>query len=132
MPEEIAGHKRTAYNIGNQLGISTFSLKFKGDDGQVIDVNISYRAGKGAAIISMFMMIENIEIDKENESGFERSQTFDGQRTLSKYKSSEKYEKATLQYLLNQRFGIEATGQKMNPDELWNFLKKLDIEQLVP
>ena len=130
MPDEVGGLKRTAFTIGNQLGISTFKLTFKGDDGKKINISISDGAGNGAAIVSMFMMMQNMEMDQEDEKGYERTQTFDGQRTLIKYRSAENYEKATLQCLKDQRFGIEANGWKMTPDELWGYIKELEIEKI--
>lgn len=130
MPEKIDDLKRTEYNISSQMGISTFKLTFKDDAKKMIKITISDGAGKGSAIIAMFSMMQNIEIDKENESGYERTQKFDGQPTLIKYQSSENYEKATLQCLFNERFGIEANAWKMTPEELWEYIKKLDIGKL--
>ena len=131
MPKEMDDLKRTEYNIGSQMGISTFKLTFKGDAEKKIKITISDGAGKGSAIIAMFSMMQNIEMDKENESGYERTQTLDEQRMLVKYQSSENYEKSTLQCLFNERFGIEASAWKMTPDELWEYIKKLDIDTLV-
>jgi hypothetical protein len=131
MPDKVANYKRTAYNIGSQIGISTFKLTFKGEAEKMINITISDGAGNGTAFLSMFMMIQNMEIDKEDESGYEHTQNFDGQRTLTKYQSSEKHEKATLQCLINERFGIEANAWTMTPEELWNFIKKLEIKKLV-
>ena len=131
MPDEVGDLKRTAFSINSQMGISTFKLTFKGDDEKKINITISDGAGNGSAIASMFIMMQNMEIDKEDESGYERTQTFDGQRTLIKYQSSEKYEKATLQCLINERFGIEANAWKMTPDELWAYIKELQIEKIV-
>lgn len=131
MPKEINDLKRTEYNIGGVIGISTFKLTFKGDTDKKINITISDGAGKGSAIIGMFSMMQNIEVDKENESGYERTQTFDGQPTLVKYHSSEKHEKSTLQCLFNGRFGIEANAWKMTPDELWSYIKKLEIDNLI-
>jgi len=130
MPEEINDLKRTEYNIGGAMGISTFKLTFKGDADKKINITISDGAGKGSAIIGMFSMMQNIEIDNESESGYERTQKFDGQPTLIKYNSSENYEKSTLQCLFNGRFGIEANAWKMTPDELWEYIKQLQIEKL--
>ena len=130
MPEQIDDLKRTEYNIGSQLGISTFKLTFKGEDGKKINISISDGAGKGSAIIGMFSMMQNMEVDKESESGYERTQKFDGQPTLIKYRSSENYEKSTLQRLYSNRFGIEATGWKMIPEELWVYIDKLEIDTL--
>lgn len=131
MPEEINDLKRTEYNIGRQMGISTFKLTFKGDADKMIKISISDGAGNGSAIIGMFSMMQNMEIDKESESGYERTQTFDGQPTLVKYQSAENYEKSTLQCLFNNRFGIEANAWKMTPDELWSYIKKLEISELI-
>lgn len=131
MPDEVGDLKRTAFNIGSQMGISTFKLTFKGDEGKKLNITISDGAGNGAAIVSMFLMMQNMEIDKEDESGYERTQTFDGQRTLIKYNSSEKYEKSTLQCLLDDRFGIEANGWKMTPKELWEYIEKLEISNII-
>jgi len=130
MPKELNDLKRTEYNIGGVMGISTFKLTFKGDADKKINITISDGAGKGSAIIAMFSMMQNMEIDKENESGYERTQTFDGQHTLVKYQSAENYEKSTLQCLFNNRFGVEATAWKMTPDELWSYLKALNLENL--
>ncbi len=131
LPEEVADLKRTSYNIASQMGISTFKLTFKGDDDKKINITISDGAGNGSAIVSMFIMMQNMEVDKEDESGYERTQTFDGQRTLIKYQSSENYQKSTLQCLINQRFGIEANAWKMTPEELWSYIKKLEIDKLI-
>ncbi|WP_033957407.1 hypothetical protein [Psychroserpens jangbogonensis] len=131
MPEKLGDLKRTEYNIGSQIGISVFKLSFKGDNDKKINVTISDGAGKGSALVAMFSMFQNMEIDTENESGYERTQTFDGQRTLIKYQASSNYQKTTLQYLVNQRFGIEANAWKMEPDELWEHLAALNIESLI-
>ena len=131
MPKEVADLKRTSFNIASQMGISTFKLTFIGDDDKKINITISDGAGNGSAIVSMFIMMQNMDVDKEDESGYERTQTFDGQRTLIKYQSSENHEKSTLQCLINQRFGIEANAWKMTPEELWNYIKKLEIEKLI-
>jgi hypothetical protein len=131
MPEDINDLKRTEYTIGGQMGMSSFKFTFKGEDGKMIKITISDGAGKGSALVSMFSMLQNIEIDKENESGYERTQTLDGQPMLVKYQSSENYEKSTLQCLFNNRFGIEANAWKMTPDELWSYIKKLQIDKLI-
>lgn len=131
MPKEVGDLKRTEYNIGSQIGISTFKLTFKGDAGKMIKITVSDGAGNGSAIMAMFSMMQNIEIDKENESGYERTQTIDGQPMLIKYQSSENYQKSTLQCLFNQRLGIEANAWKMTPEELWGYIKQLEIEKLI-
>lgn len=129
MPEEVRDLKRTAFDIGSQMGISTFKLTFKGEDGKMVNITISDGAGNGAAIVSMFIMMQNMEVDKESERGYERTETFDGQKTLVKYQT--KRNKSTLQCLKDDRFGIEANGFKMTPEELWGYVKALEIEKII-
>jgi hypothetical protein len=131
MPEKLSDLKRTAYNINSEMGMSVFKLSFKGDDEKKINITISDGAGKGSALVAMYSMFQNIEIDKESESGYERTQTFDGQPTLVKYQSSGNYEKTSLQCLIDQRFGIEANAWNMTPEELWQYLKQLEIEKVI-
>tara|TARA_R110000868_G_scaffold205702_1_gene454267 strand:- start:2371 stop:2994 length:624 start_codon:yes stop_codon:yes gene_type:complete len=131
MPEELGDLKRTEYNIGSQMGISVFKLSFKGDNEKKINVTISDGAGNGSALVAMFSMFQNIDIDTESESGYERTQTFDGQRALVKYQSLKNYEKTTLQCLINGRFGIEANAWNIEPEELWKYIKQLEIDKLI-
>ncbi len=128
MPDQVGDLKRTAFNIGSTLGISTFKLTYKNEDGKMMNITISDGAGNGAAIVSMFMMMQNMEMEKEDERGYERTQTFDGQKTLVKYQINSN--KSTLQCLKDDRFGIEANGFKMTPDELWGYIKELEIENI--
>ncbi len=131
MPKKLGDLKRTEYNIGSQIGVSVFKLSFKGVDKKKINITISDGAGNGSALVAMFSIFQNIDIDTENESSYERTQTFDGQRALVKYQSSENYEKTTLQCLINERFGIEANAWNMEPQDLWNYIKQLEIEKLI-
>jgi len=130
MPEEIGDLKRTAYNIGNQMGSSSVSLDFKGTDSKRIKIKILDGAGTGSPIIAMYSMMTKMDIDKENESGYERTETFNKQRVFVKYRSGNNYKKSEISYLLNERFGVEANGWNMEPKELWNYIKKLNLKKL--
>lgn len=131
MPEKVDDLKRTEYNISSQMGISVFKLSFNGDHEKKINITISDGAGNGSALVAMYSMFQNMEIDTDSESSYERTQTFDGQPALVKYQSSKNYEKATLQCLIDQRFGIEANAWNMTPEELWQYIKQLKIEKLI-
>ncbi|MEE9350051.1 MAG: hypothetical protein V3U80_08395 [Flavobacteriaceae bacterium] len=130
MPEKIGDLKRTAYNIGSQMGSSTVSLDFKGDENKRIKIKILDGAGIGSPIIAMYSMMTKMDIDKENESGYERTETFNKQRVFIKYRSSNSYKKSEISYLFNERFGIEANGWNMEPKELWSYIKKLNLKKL--
>ncbi len=134
MPEELGDLKRTKYEIGKQMGfakISNVNLEFKTSDNKKgITAKIIDGAGNGASMISMFLMVKNADVDSEDQTGYERTETFDNQRVLVKYYNPKYGNKSNLNYLLDDRFLIEVKGWNMKPDELWNYLKKLKLEKL--
>jgi len=130
MPEELGDLKRSSFQISKEMGMK-FKLVFKGDEGKKININIIDGAGNGAPMISMFSMMQNMDIDKESDAGYERTQKFGNQKAYVKYQKSTNYEKSKLQCVLNDRFGIEANAWKMTPEELWEYIQKLEIQKLI-
>ncbi len=135
MPTELDNLKRTKYGIGKQMGfaqVSNLSLEFKEDDTyKKVDVSITDGAGNGASFISVFIMVQNADIDSEDQTGYERTETFDGQKILVKYSNPEYNNRSQFNYLINNRLLVEAKGWQMEPEELWVYLKKLEIEKLI-
>ncbi len=131
MPKELNDLKRTSFNISNQMGVSLFKLVFKDENGKKINITITDGAGNAAPMMAMYTMVQNMEIDKEDENGYERTQKFGKQPVLIKYHKSNNYEKSTLQALINGRFGMEANAWKMTPEKLWEYIEKLKIEKLI-
>ncbi len=134
MPESIGSLERTKYDIGKQMGIaniSTLSMEFKGEDSKRIRLNITDGAGNGASVISMFIMMKNADVDSESETGYERTETFGNQKVLIKYSNPKYNNSSKFSYLVNDRLFVEATGFAMEPEELWEYLEKLEIEELL-
>jgi len=135
MPKELGDLKRTKYEIGKQMGfanISNVNLEFKGtdDNNKTVKVKVVDGAGNGASFISMFLLVKNADVDSEDQTGYERTETFNGQKILVKYSNPKYGNKSKFNYLIDDRFLIEATGWKMEPKELWSYLKKLKLEKL--
>ena len=130
MPENVGDLKRSSFQISKEMGMK-FKLVFKGDEGKKINLNIIDGAGNGAPMMSMFSMMQHIDIDKENDTGYERTQKMGNQKVYVKHEKSANYEKSKLQCILNGRFGIEANAWKMTPEELWQYIQKLEIEKLI-
>lgn len=135
MPTELGDLKRTKYGIGKQMGfaqISNLNLEFKEEDtNKTVSLNIVDGAGKGAAYISIFLMMKNADIDSEDERGYERTETFDEQKVLVKYSNPKYNNRSQINYLIKDRIVVEAKGWPMEPEELWSYLKKLEIEELI-
>jgi len=131
MPEEVGDLKRSSFNISKELGM-TCKLVFKDEDNKrKININIIDGAGNGAPMMAMFSMMQNMDIDKENDAGYERTEKFGSQKVYVKYEKLTNYEKSKLQCTLNGRFGIEANAWGMTPEELWEYIQKLEIEKLI-
>ncbi len=130
MPEKLGDLKRSSFQISKEFGM-TCKLVFKGEDNKSININIIDGAGTGAPMMTMFSMMQNMDIDKESDTGYERTQKFGSQKVYIKYQKSGNYEKSKLQCTLNGRFGIEANAREMTPEELWEYIQKLKINKLI-
>lgn len=135
MPEKLNDLNRTKYEIGNQMGfakISNVNLEFKTDDkAKGIKVNIIDGAGNGASVISMNNLMLQVDVDSESESGYKRTEIFDNQKIMVDYSNPKYANRSLFKYIINDRVYVEARGWKMTPDELWNYLKQLEIEKLI-
>jgi len=135
MPKELGNLKRTEYEIGKQMGfakISNVYLTFKDEEEQnrSIKMSIIDGAGNGSSIVSMFNLTFQVDVDSENNTGYKRTETFDGQKVLVDYSNPEYANRSLFKYIIKDRFIVEARGWSMKPDELWKHLKQLEIEKL--
>jgi len=130
MPEQLDDLKRSSFQISKDMG-TICKLVFKDDNKKSININIVDGAGNGAPMISMYTMMQNMDMDKENDTGYERTQKMGDQKVYVKYQKSGNYESSKLQCTINGRFGIEANAKKMTPDELWKYIEKLEIQKLI-
>ncbi len=131
MPKELAGMKRTKFNLTTKLGvadITSVSMTFEKDKKNKVVVKVVDGAGEGASILSPFLMVQKMSLDIENEKGYQRTETFDGTNVLVEYKNPPK-EKTSMKYVLKNRFLVEINGA-MNPKDLWALNKKLNIPSL--
>ena len=135
MPKDVLDMKRTKYEIGKQMGfavVSNVSLDYKTEDkSKSISLKIIDGAGKGATIVAMKKLELEMDVDSESETGYERTQTFGKQKILVKYYNSVYANHSFFKYIINDRVYVEARGKSLNPDELWNYLKKLEIEEII-
>ncbi len=135
LPDKIGDLKRTKYEIGQQMGftkISNVHLTFKAEDTKKgVVIKIIDGAGNGASVISMNNLMLQVDVDSESETGYKRTETFDGQKVMVEYSNPKYSNRASFKYIINNRIYAEATGWQMEPDELWEYLKALKIETLM-
>ncbi len=131
MPTELDGMKRDTFSLTAKLGvadIASLNMTFADDKKNKVEVKIVDGAGGGTALISPFLMVQKMQMDVENEKGYQRTEKLDGNNVLIEYKNPPK-EKTSMKYVLNDRFLVEIDG-KMNPKDLWALHNKLNIAKL--
>ena len=116
LPEDLAGLKRRSADGSRSkvMGIASSSAEAVYEDGKGGRMKVSITdAGTLTGIASLAVAWINVEIDKEGDSGYERTTTIDGR------KAYERYDKATrtgkLDVVAAGRFLVaaEATGLDM-------------------
>lgn len=137
MPESIGDLKRTKYTIGKQMGIadiSSLDLKFENEDKEnrkSVKLKVIDCAGEAAALMSMQLLVTRMDIDSEDEQGYERTDMFGDQKILVKHKNAEHGNRTNFNYQINDRLAVEAKGVNMDADELWSYLKETNVEALL-
>jgi hypothetical protein len=114
MPEELAGLERTSHE-GERAGIMGFNISSASatyeEDDKRIEVSINDIAGMGAAI-SQFASWSNIEVDRESDSGYERTTTIDGHPAFEKYDGKTK--KAEYSVIVDDRFIVTMNAKNLS------------------
>ena len=65
----------------------------------------------------------------DTKTGYRGASKMDDKRVMTDY--NEKELKTTLNYNANGRFVIKAEGTNIKPEELWEYLKTLNLEALL-
>lgn len=130
MPETIGDFKRTAFKIEKQMGISMVNLTFENEENKEIDITIIDGADMGSAAVSMYLMAENANIESEDETGYTRTEIFDNHKVMVTYEKLAQNESSELKTVIAKRFLVEAKSKNFKPQELWAYIKQLNIENL--
>lgn len=130
LPRRAAGIKLTN-SSGEKSGamgftISTAEGEYEKND-KTVTVKITDVAG--AALLATGMAAWSVvDIDKENDEGFERTRDYEGQKVMEKYNT--RYNEGTLMMLAHNRYIIEITGKEVDMDDMYDVLDDIDWEDL--
>lgn len=134
LPKKLGNLERTSYEIGKKLErietTNNANLIFT-SGAKVVDVTIVDSAGNKSAV-SMFTLMQDMasrDWKEDTETGYRSSEEIDGTRVMTDY--NEKAKKATLSYNSNDRFLVKAESKNVKPEELWGYLKTLNLEALI-
>ena len=130
LPEKIAGMERTAHS-GEKAGamgfnMSTATAEYRDGDKE-LEVAIIDFAGVASALMGMAAW-STVEIDREDENGYERTTTVEGYKAFEKYNSKNK--SGELSVLIGDRFIITLKGRDIEEQDFKKAIAELKIREL--
>lgn len=132
LPAELPGMKRTSAggekNGAMGMTVASAEGRYQNDTGSGITVKIADMGGTGA--IGGFMQYgwASMEVDKETDTGYERSTTIAGNKALEKYDSANK--SGETQVLVNKHFTVEVSGYNVTAEQIKEAIGKVDLAKL--
>lgn len=132
LPDELGGMARKS-SEGQKSGAMGFTLsmaeaRYEKDSGGRIKLTIT-DAGAVAGMAAMAMYAwAGMEIDKEDENGYEKTTTIKGYRGYEKFNKSGNSSELSL--IVANRFIVQLDGDDVSVDDLKSALDKIDFGKL--
>lgn len=132
LPGDLSGMKRTEAtgekNAAMGINIATAEGRYSNNGGSSMNVKITdIGSMTGLAGMAMYAWATT-EIDKETDTGYEKTSTFNG------YKSHEKYDKSgksgELTVIVGGRFVVEVRGDGVDMNAIKDAMNKIDLKKL--
>ncbi len=132
LPADLSGMRRSEASgeKSSALGmtVSNAEGRYRNDAGSSMTVKIT-DIGSMAGLAGMAMYAwASTDIDRETETGYEKTSTFNG------FKSHEKYDKSSktgeLTTMVGGRFAVEVQGNQVEMDQIKDAMSKLDLKKL--
>lgn len=132
LPDEVNGMKRISYKTGQTgvINIASVEATYANEDkSKKFTINIIDGAGQtGAAATVGVRMVLSQDFEEEDENGFRRTITKNGNKAIEEYRSGNNNSK--IQTTEGKRFYLEANGKNMDLDETWDAIDDLNLEKL--
>jgi hypothetical protein len=132
LPEELPGLKRTSIE-GEKTGAMGFNVsqaeaRYESEDGANLTLKISdLGAVSGVAAMAAYAWA-TVEVDRENQDGYERTFSQGGYRGYERYDRSNRSGEVSL--LVAGRFVVEADGYNVSAEALKEALEKVNTGAL--
>lgn len=130
LPEKLVGLERTAHN-GEKVGalgfnMATASAEYR-DGTQELEATIVDFAGVASALMGMADW-SNVEIDREDENGYERTTNIEGYKAFEKYNSRAR--SGELSVLVGGRFIVSLKGRDIDEKAFRKAVEALNLKKL--
>jgi hypothetical protein len=131
LPAELPGMKRTAAsgekNSAMGMTVAVAEGSYEGGDSSV-NIKITDMGGTGTLMGMAAAGWAMSEIDKETDTGYERTTTIDGNKAHEEYDTDDK--SGETQVLVGGRFLVEVDGNSVTPEQLKSAVSKIDLKKL--
>jgi hypothetical protein len=133
LPESLPGMKRTSATgeknaaLGINVSKAEAEYQAEGDKGR-IDLNITDMGSMSGLTAMAAFGWATAEIDRETDSGYEKTSSYGGYKAFEKYNKSD--QNGEIQVLIGNRFGVEVKGYGVAMDQLNAALSKIDLAKL--
>lgn len=132
LPQKAAGLERQ--NAGGETAgfggfkVSTANGEYSDADGKkTLEIEIT-DTGKIPMAVTGLAAFANVDIDRENDNGFERTTKFEGFPAYEKYTNAG--ERSEFSVFVNNRFVVSAEGRGLTMDEVKKGLKEVGLKKL--
>jgi hypothetical protein len=131
LPADLGALKRKSANGEKQstfgMTIASAEGRYSDDAEQTITIKLS-DIGGAAMMGAMQFGWASMEVDKETDTGFERTTTIAGHKALEKYDTEEK--RGETQVMVNKRFMLEVDGNGVTAEAIKAAVGKVDLAKL--
>src|SRR5688572_11315071 len=132
LPEKAAGFERKRSSgersTAMSVKLSHAQASYEGEDGETIQIEVSdLGTMKGFAEMAA-IGISAVEMEREDDDGFERTFEHRGHRAYEKYESATK--KSEVKAIVANRFVVELSGQDIELRRLKRALEAIDLDAL--
>ncbi|MEZ5041702.1 MAG: hypothetical protein R2828_17540 [Saprospiraceae bacterium] len=131
LPEKLDGLERTNKS-GQTNGAMGFKISqaegtYQTSDGKKITISIFDTGGLQMGLMSMAAWA-NLEMDKEDEKGYERTSTFNGFKAIEKY--TKRSNNSELSLLVNNRFIVKGEGRDVPMTDLKAVMEDISLDRM--
>lgn len=131
LPEQLLGLQRVSHDAqraGMGITVSKAQAQYGDADQQLSLLITDLGAASGLAAMSR-NMFQN-EIDREDDSGFERTTEYQGHQSYQRMMRVNDQSLAEIMVFVNDRFTVQLDGQNIEWDEMMKALGQIDIAAL--
>jgi hypothetical protein len=133
LPDEVDGMNRTAFKMGGMgmMNIASVEATYTSEDKEKsFKIEVIDGAGEmGAMATTGMRMALSMDFEEETESKTKKTVTRNGVKAIEEY--DKRRNRSIVQVLHEGRLYVQATGNNMQVDEVWDLIEKMKLNNLL-